>query len=179
MILARRLWFPLGLVSVLSGLATMVGCYNTPIDRSDYSHGPTPLRSPSPAKGESCSYEDSLDGHRVFDMYCAGCHNARALAERPFSNYQNVAQHMRVRANLTGKEYAKLIDWMRRWNDIPPPVQHEEQGPRRFIFSQPVSELREQKNKTGTDLPTGPRPGFMDDVSSGQPPPGNGPREGR
>src|SRR5438874_1160875 len=84
---------------VLSGLLTVAGCYNTPIDRSDYTHGPTPLRAPSPAKEGACSYEDSLEGSHVFDMYCAGCHNARALAERPFSNYQNVAQHMRVRAN--------------------------------------------------------------------------------
>jgi hypothetical protein len=44
---------------------------------------------------------------------------------------------------------------------------------------QPISELRDQKNKTGTDLPAGPRPGFLDDSSSGQPPVGNGPREGR
>jgi hypothetical protein len=166
-------------VMILSGLLTVVGCYNSPIDRSEYSHGPAPLRMPSPAKEGACSYEDSLDGHRVFDLYCAGCHNARTLAERPFSNYQNVAQHMRVRANLTGKEYAKLIDWMRRWNDVPPPVQNVEQAPRRFIFSQPIAEMRDQKNKTGTDLPAGPRPGFQDDVSSGQPPAGNGPREGR
>src|SRR5262245_3966018 len=131
---AGRNWCPLGFGLVLSGLLAVAGCYNTPIDRSDYTHGPTPLRAPSPANDGACSYEDSLDGAKVFQMYCAGCHNVRTLAERPFSNYQNVAQHMRVRANLTGKEYAKLMDWMRRWNDIPPPVQHEEQGPRRFFF---------------------------------------------
>jgi hypothetical protein len=176
---AERNWCPLGFGLVLSGVLAVAGCYNTPIDRSDYTHGPTPLRAPSPANDGACSYEDSLDGAKVFQMYCAGCHNARTLAERPFSNYQNVAQHMRVRANLTGKEYAKLMDWMRRWNDIPPPVQHEEQGPRRFFFSQPISELRDQQPKTRADLPSGPRPGFLDDVNSGQPPPGNGPREGR
>jgi hypothetical protein len=179
MVHTRSLSWLLGLGLVLSGLFLVSGCFNTPIDRSEYTHGPAPLRMPSPAKGGECSYEDSLEGGHIFDMYCAGCHNARALAERPFSNYQNVAQHMRVRANLTGKEYAKLIDWMRRWHDVPPPVEHEEQGPRRFIFSQPISELRDQKTKTGTDLPSGPRPGFLDDVSSGQPPSGNGPREGR
>jgi hypothetical protein len=178
MVHVRRNWIPPALGLVVSSLITVIGCYNSPIDRSDYSRGPAPLREPSPAK-EGCSYEDSLEGGHIFQMYCAGCHNARPLAERPFSNYQNVAQHMRVRANLTGKEYAKLIAWMRRWNDIPPPVQHEEPAPRRFIFSQPISELRDQKNKTGTDLPAGPRPGFLDDSSSGQPPVGNGPREGR
>jgi hypothetical protein len=164
---------------VVLGLGITVGCYNSPIDRSWYSHGPAPLRMPSPAKNSTCCYEDSLEGFQVFDMYCAGCHNARALAERPFSNYQNVAQHMRVRANLTGKEYAKLIDWMRRWHDIPPPVQNETPPPKRFIFSQPISELRDQQPKTAPDLPAGPRSGFMSALESGQPPPGNGPREGR
>ena len=54
-------------------------------------------------------------------MYCSYCHNAPSLAERPFSNFRNVAAHMRVRANLTGKEYAKLMEFLRRWNDVPPP----------------------------------------------------------
>jgi hypothetical protein len=176
---AKGSWFPLGLVLLLSGMVAFFGCHNTPIDRSDYTTGPAPLRTPPPAKDcESC-YEDSLEGYQVFDMYCAGCHNARTLAERPFSNYQNVAQHMRVRANLTGKEYAKLIAWMRRWNDVPPPVQREDSTPKRFIFSQPISELKEQQPRTGTDLPAGPRPGFASELNSGQPPPGNGPREGR
>src|SRR5258708_16403776 len=117
MVHTRRLSWPFSLGLVLSGLLVVGGCFNTPIDRSEYSDGPAPLRMPSPSKGGGCSYEDSLEGHHIFEMYCAGCHNARTLAERPFSNYQNVAQHMRVRANLTGKEYAKLIAWMRRWYD--------------------------------------------------------------
>jgi hypothetical protein len=176
---ARGRRVPLGLMLAAGSLVAVLGCYNTPIDRSDYSRGPAPLREPSPSKQEPCSYEDSLEGGQIFDMYCAGCHNARPLAERPFASYQNVAQHMRVRANLTGKEYAKLIAWMRRWNDVPPPVQNEESGPKQMIFSQPIAELREQQPRTRADLPAGPRPGFLNDNSSGQPPAGNGPREGR
>jgi hypothetical protein len=99
---------------------------------------------PSPAKeGEGCGcYEDSLTGGQVFTMYCSYCHNAPALAERPFSNFQNVAAHMRVRANLTGKEYAKLMEFLRRWHDIPPPHPAEEPSPKRLTFSQPIAELR-------------------------------------
>jgi hypothetical protein len=78
-------------------------------------------------------------------MYCGACHNARSLAERPFSNYKNVAQHMHVRANLTGKEYAKLIAWMRRWDDVPPPNPPLEPSPKRQIFSQPIQELRPEQ----------------------------------
>ncbi len=178
MIPVRRGWWPLGLGLVAWGLVTAVGCYNTPVDRSTFSQGPAPLRTPSPSK-DGGTYEDSLEGGQIFAMYCAGCHNMRPLSERPFSNYQNVAQHMRVRANLTGKEYAKLIAWMRRWHDVPPPVQDEVPPPKRFVFSQPNAELRDQQPKNAADLPAGPRPGFMAEPANAQPPPGNGPREGR
>jgi hypothetical protein len=77
-------------------------------------------------------------------MYCSYCHNAPTLAERPFSNFQNVASHMRDRANLTGKEYAKLIEFLRRWNDVPPPHPPLEPSPKRLIFSQQIPELRPQ-----------------------------------
>jgi hypothetical protein len=112
-------------------------------------------------------------------MYCAACHNARNLAERPFSNYQNVLAHMRTRANLTGKEYAKLLAWIRRWADVPNPPQSDVPSPKRFVYPQPISELREDQRRTGTDLPAGPRPGFLAESSSGQPAPGNAPREAR
>ncbi len=168
---------PFGLLLMFGGLL-LAGCRNTSVDVSDTSRGPAPLRMPGP-QVEGCSYEESLEGHRVFVMYCASCHNARALAERPFSNYQNVAQHMRVRANLTGQEYAKLTAWLRRWHDVPAPEQHEATTPKRFIFSQPISELREQKPQVAPDPVGGPRMGATDETSPGQPPPGSSPREGR
>ena len=121
-------------------LATL-GCHQTPLSLPQ---GPVPLRTPSPMKEGCGSYEDSLTGGQVFSMYCSSCHNARSLAERPFSNFQNVAAHMRVRANLTGKEYAKLNEFLRRWHNIPPPNPPVEPSPKRLTFSQPISELREQ-----------------------------------
>jgi hypothetical protein len=126
----------------LGGLLVALGCYNTPVDVSEYARGPVPLRAPSPAAQEHCdSYEDSLTGGQIFAMYCAYCHNV-SLAERPFGQYQNVAAHMRVRANLTGKEYAKLMAWLRRWHDVPPPHPAVEPSPKRLIYSQPIPELR-------------------------------------
>jgi hypothetical protein len=77
-------------------------------------------------------------------MYCSYCHNAPSLAERSFSNFRNVAAHMRVRANLTGKEYAKLMEFLRRWNDVPPPTPTDGPTPKRFYFSQPIPELKDQ-----------------------------------
>src|SRR5262249_36067911 len=134
---------PVLMGTALMGLPVVTGCCNSPIDVSDYRRGPAPLREPAAAHcADACCYEDALEGGHIFEMYCAACHNARALAERPFSNYQNAAQHMRVRANFTGKEYAKLMEFLRRWHDIPNPEQHEVTTPKRFFFSQPIAEMR-------------------------------------
>jgi hypothetical protein len=92
-------------------------------------------------------------------MYCSYCHNAPSLAERPFSNFKNVAAHMRVRANLTGKEYAKLVEFLRRWHDVPPPTPPVEPSPKRMYFSQPIQELRKQT----------PAPGGAPAAPQGQP----------
>ena len=137
-------------VSVLAlGLFCVVaGCYNTPIKTSEYAQGPAPLRIPSPAsEGECQSYEDSLTGGQVFTMYCSYCHNPPNLSERPFSQFRNVAAHMRVRANLTGKEYAKVMEFLRRWNDVPPPTPPPAPSPKSLIFSQPMTELKPPEPK--------------------------------
>jgi len=140
----------------LGGFLLALGCYNTPVDVSEYARGPVPLREPSPAAHEHCdSYEDSLTGGQVFSMYCAYCHNAPPLAERPFASYRNVAAHMRVRANLTGKEYAKLMDFLRRWHDVPPPHPPVEASPTRFIYPQPIPELKPDA-KAGAAAPRPP-----------------------
>ncbi len=142
----RNPW-PAGSVLAVGLIVSLVGCTNTPVDTSPYAEGPAPLRIESPAReAENCeSYEDSLTGGQVFKMYCSYCHNAPSLAERPYSQFRNVAAHMRVRANLTGKEYAKLMVFLRRWNDIPPPTHRDEPSPKRMTFSQPIAELRPQE----------------------------------
>jgi hypothetical protein len=133
-----------GAVLGLTGLLAVAGCYNTPVDTSDLALGPAPRRFPSPVKESTCCYEDSLTGGQVFEMYCSYCHNAPSLAERPFGNFRNVAAHMRVRANLTGKEYAKVVEFLRRWHDVPPPNPPLDAGPKRLTFTQPISELKEE-----------------------------------
>jgi len=145
------------ILGAAGGLATL-GCYSTPVDNSEYAKGPTPLREPSPAKEvDACCYEDSLTGGQVFDMYCSYCHNSPALGERNFANFKNVAAHMRVRANLTGKEYAKLMEFLGRWHDQPPPHPPVEPSPKRLIFTQPIQELRPQTPAaSGTTPPPQP-----------------------
>lgn len=142
-ILVRRVWC--SAIALLAASLMVQGCVNSQPDLSATAQGPAPLRTPSPARqGGSCSFEDSLTGGQIFSMYCAECHNPRPLSERPFANYQNVAAHMRVRANLTGKEWAKLMEFLYRWHDMPPPTPPVPPTPTRFNFSQPIAELRGQ-----------------------------------
>jgi hypothetical protein len=119
-----------------------VGCYNAPVDVSQL---PAPLRFRL-RKGEELSgrYEDEVTGGQLFTMYCGYCHNMRAVGERPFSNYQNVAAHMRTRALLTGEEQAKIEAFFRRWHEVPPASGPVEPSPKRQVFSQPIPELREE-----------------------------------
>jgi hypothetical protein len=130
--------------AILAAAVTLLGCYNTQPDYTPLAQCPAPRRMPSPAREASCSYEDSLTGGQIFSMYCAQCHNPRPLSERPFAHYQNVTAHMRVRANLTGKEYAKLMEFLRRWHDVPAPTPPDAPSPKRFTFGQPIAELRDQ-----------------------------------
>ena len=166
---------------VLAGILGLAGCHQTPVETSTLAEGPAPLRLPSTVKdGDYCdSYEESLTGGKIFSMYCSYCHNAPTLAERPFASFQNVAAHMRVRANLTGKEYAKLLEFLRRYHDVPGPEGRADPGPKDMIFSQPMQELRNSQPNVGPDLPGGPRNGNASESSPGQPPPGNAPREAR
>jgi hypothetical protein len=151
--IVRNPWL-VGSVVVLGVLLAAVGCYNTPVDTSEYARGPAPLRVPPPGKEACDCYEDSLTGGQVFTMYCSYCHNAPALAERPFANFRNVASHMRYRANLTGKEYAKLMEFLRRWHDVPPPSPRPEPSPKRLIFSEQIQELRPKEPANPEKTPT-------------------------
>jgi hypothetical protein len=158
----------LALLVGITGLVSL-GCQNTPVDLTE---GPAPWRIPRPDGDPEC-YEDSLTGGQVFTMYCNQCHNARALAERPFANYQNVAAHMRVRAQLTGTEHAKLMEFLRRFHDIPAPNPAvEPPSPKRLIFSQPLAELRDEQAKqaapAGSEQPQ-PAPAQPAAPAQGQP----------
>jgi hypothetical protein len=124
---------------------------------------------PRPGQGAE-TFEESLTGGEVFAMYCNQCHNARALGERPFGNYQNVAAHMRVRANITGEEYEKLLEFLRRWHDVPQPTPPVEPSPKRLIFPQPMAELRDE---IAPAPPAQPQPGPA--VAPAQPQPAPAP----
>jgi hypothetical protein len=162
----------IGIVALagMIGLAS-IGCQHSPIDLSK---GPISLRTPRPGEHAE-TFEDSLTGGEVFSMYCNQCHNARALAERPFSNYQSVAAHMRVRACMTGVEYEKVIEFLRRFHDVPSPTPPVETSPKRLIPSQPITELHDEL--VGQAQPAAPaQPAAA--PNAGGPPPQPAPAQG-
>jgi hypothetical protein len=154
-----------GLVGLLLLPSMITGCLGpttlptdnirgTRVASPEFVDGPAPLRTPSPARAiGSERFEDSLTGGEVFQMYCASCHNRRPMSERPFASYQNVAAHMRTRGNLTGKEYEKLVAWMRRVQDAPLPNPDTAPSPKRSVFAQPIPELRGEAPAAGDVTP--------------------------
>lgn len=146
-----RLW--LGVLALLGALPS--GC-ETPSAHTwsrDYSlRGEVPVDPPG-----SGPLQDGYDrtGGELYKQYCGSCHNARPLGERPFSNYEVVVAHMRDQAYLTGEEYRQIIHFLRRWHDIGPATPPVEPSPKRFVPSQPISELR---GEAGGGAPIPPPP---------------------
>lgn len=146
----RKPWLPLLTLVVCGGLW---GC-ETPSAHTtsrDYSQGDTPVDPPQDSRG----FEDRVGGGQLFQMYCGACHNARALGERPFSNYEVATAHMREQAYLTGTEYRKILHFLRRWHEVGPPTPEVTPSPRRFFFSQPVPELRPRDPEPRADRGSG------------------------
>lgn len=139
-------WCVLGGLAVLAG----AGCWTVPSAHTvsrNYSFGDAPVGPPG--DGHHGHYDDCVAGGKLFKMYCASCHNARPLSERPFSNYEVATAHMREQAYLTGKEYRQLIHFMRRWHDVGPPTPDVEPSVKKMTFSQPIPELRSKADRTG------------------------------
>ena len=111
----------------------------------DYKYRQVP--SDPPGVNECVKYDEITHGGQLFKQYCGSCHNARALGERPFSNYEVAFAHMRRHAYLTGDEYRRLIHFLRRWHDLGPATPDIEPAPKRMFFSQPIAELRPQKDE--------------------------------
>lgn len=135
-------------VGLAAACLALTGCWSTPSANTtsrNYSQGEFPVDPPG--HGAGCQFDDTTSGGRLFKLYCASCHNARPLAERPFSNYEVALAHMRKHAYLTGKEYRQLVHFLRRWQDVGPPTPETEPSPKRFFFAQPVSEFRDRKDK--------------------------------
>ena len=135
----------IGLVMLLGVLllSHCVGCaLSSPSPHTsskNYLLEPIPMDRPS---NDSDRFEDCVSGGKLFQLYCASCHEGRPLGERPFRETAVTFSHMRTQAYLTGDEYRKLIHFLRRWHDLGPAFEEVEDSPKRFFYSQPISELK-------------------------------------
>ncbi len=138
------------LAAVLGTILVTAGCGLAPSGQTfsrNYSYGDTQVDPPSDCV-DGGKFDDHTRGGQLFKYYCGTCHNARALGERPFSNYHVALAHMREQAYLTGKEYRELMHFLRRWQDVGPPTPDMNPSPKRFIYSQPIGELRPKEQES-------------------------------
>jgi hypothetical protein len=160
----------LGLVAVVVGLAA--GCETPSAHTFSRNYGLRPDLPVDPPGPHSHAEDECANGGRLFKLYCGSCHNARPLGERPFSNYHVAIAHMRGQAYLTGEEYRQIIMFLRRWDNVGPPTPAVESSPKRFVYSQPISELRGGSPGAGGTAPappSGPGP-FQGPGEAGAPP---------
>jgi hypothetical protein len=153
-------------VALVGAIALVGGCMTPSPHTISRNYGLRREVPVDPPRPPGCAEDDCAEGGRLFSYYCGSCHNARPLGERPFSNYHVALTHMRDQAYLTGKEYRQIMYFLRRWHDVGPPTPPVEPSPKRFVFSQPISELRSEPPAAGSTSTVAPAPA---------PPPGSGP----
>jgi hypothetical protein len=77
---------------------------------------------------------------------------------------------MREPAYLAGKEYRQLMLYMCRWHEIGPPTPDVPPSPKRFFFSQPISEPRDKApGHAGKDAAPPTQRGKKDEGANGRP----------
>ena len=83
------------------------------------------------------------EGARTYGAMCGRCHNPRSPLERRDREWVSIANHMRVRAHLTGKQVRSVLAFLEATNSDPrervplperadtprPTVEHPEGGP--------------------------------------------------
>ena len=71
------------------------------------------------AAAQQASAADVAAGARVYGHVCGRCHNSRSPLERTDRQWVVIANHMRVRANLTGKEARSVVAFLQSTNSDP------------------------------------------------------------
>lgn len=59
------------------------------------------------------------EGARVYGNVCGNCHNARSPLERSDRDWVTIVTHMRVRANMTGKQVRDVLAFLQATNNDP------------------------------------------------------------
>lgn len=90
-----------------------------------------------PPTSQPYKYDERTDGGTLYKQHCSRCHNGRPLGERSFSQNEVSLAHMRNFSGLTGEEYRKILQYMRRWHGVGPATPDLETSPKRFFFDHP------------------------------------------
>lgn len=72
------------------------------------------------------------DGARAYGDVCGTCHNPRSPLERNDRDWVTIMNHMRVRANMTGKQFRDVVAFLQATNQDParqPVAAAGERGP--------------------------------------------------
>lgn len=74
---------------------------------------------PTGAAAQQASGTALREGARVYGAACGRCHNPRSPLERRDREWVTIANHMRVRANLTGKQVRSVLAFLQATNSDP------------------------------------------------------------
>ena len=64
----------------------------------------------------SFAAESKKGGAQLWGENCARCHNMRSPSERSDKEWDTIAFHMRVRANLTTEEHKAILEFLKSAN---------------------------------------------------------------
>jgi len=65
------------------------------------------------AAGSAAMKTKGKGGAELWAQTCARCHNIRSPTEFSHAEWQVIMHHMRVRANLTGEEQRKILEFLK------------------------------------------------------------------
>ncbi len=77
------------------------------------------LALPTGTAAQQASSAAVTEGARIYGVTCGRCHNPRSPLERRDREWVTIANHMRVRANLTGKQVRSVLAFLQATNSDP------------------------------------------------------------
>jgi len=75
------------------------------------------LSTPRPVAAQAS--DEIAEGSKVYSVTCGRCHNARSPIERTDREWVTIANHMRVRANLTRAQIQSVLAFLQATNSDP------------------------------------------------------------
>ena len=90
---------------VLAAALVIVGC-NTA----------GPQKVENPANNPEATVSEGLSASELWSRNCARCHNMISPDRYSDTEWEIAMHHMRLRANLTGEDHRKILEFLKRAN---------------------------------------------------------------